>query len=88
MMERYLVILATALVALIGFTAALTARYVATQSLVEPAADIAVVVGAADRLSGAIRIPTISAEAPASFNAEPFWMFHEYLARTFPLVPK
>ena len=85
-MKKLLVILATALVLMAGFGVVLTARYVSTQSPAAPAAEITVPAGAADRLSGAIRIPTISAEDPAAFDGEPFRTFHAYLAKAFPLV--
>src|SRR5919106_1105019 len=85
-MKKLLLILATALVLLVGFGVVLTARYVSTQSPAEPAAEVAVAAGAAERLSGAIRIPTISAEDPAAFDAESFRTLHAYLAKAFPLV--
>jgi carboxypeptidase PM20D1 len=85
-MKKLLMILATALVLLVGSGVVLTARYASTQSPAEPAAEIAVAASAAERLSGAIRIPTISAEDPAAFDAESFRTLHAYLARAFPLV--
>lgn len=85
-MTKLLALLAAALVVLGGFGVVLTARYVSTQLAAAPAAEITVPAGAADRLSGAIRIPTISAEAPAAFDGEAFRTFHAYLAKAFPLV--
>jgi carboxypeptidase PM20D1 len=85
-MKKLLGILATAPVLLGGFGVVLTARYVSTQSAAAPAAEITVPAGAADRLSGAIRIPTISAEDPAAFDGEAFRTFHAYLGKAFPLV--
>jgi carboxypeptidase PM20D1 len=85
-MKKLLVIVTTALVLLVGFSVALTARYVSMQSPAEPAAEIAVPAGAAERLSGAIRIPTISAEDLSAFDPGPFRGFHAYLAKAFPLV--
>jgi carboxypeptidase PM20D1 len=85
-MRKVLLLLATALVLLSGFTVVLTARYVSAHSPVTPAPDIAIPPGAAERLSGAIRIPTISAEDPAAFDAGAFRRFHAYLQTAFPLV--
>lgn len=85
-MKKLLGLLATAPLLLTGFGVALTTRYVSTQSPAAPAAEITVPAGSADRLSGAIRIPTISAEDPATFDREPFRMFHAYLEKAFPLV--
>ena len=42
--------------------------------------------GAADRLAGAVRIPSVSHENPALFDAGPFRDLHGYLSRTFPRV--
>jgi carboxypeptidase PM20D1 len=85
-MKKLLGILAIALVLLGGFGVVLTARYVSTLSPEAPAPEITVPAGAADRLSGAIRIPTISAEDAAAFDGEPFRTLHAYLANAFPLV--
>ena len=85
-MKKLLGILATAPVLLAGFGVVLTARYVSTQSAAAPAAEITVPAGAAGRLSGAIRIPTISAEDGAAFDGELFRTFHAYLEKAFPLV--
>ena len=85
-MKKLLLIVPTAFVLLVGFSVVLTARYVSTQSPAEPAAEIAVAAGAAERLSRAIRIPAISAEEPGAFDGEAFRTFHAYLAKAFPLV--
>jgi carboxypeptidase PM20D1 len=85
-MRKLLGLLATAVVLLVGFTAVVTARYVSKQLPVTPAAGITLRPGAAERLSGAIRIPTISAENPGVFDADAFRMFHAYLQNSFPLV--
>lgn len=77
---------ATGLALLAGLGVVLTASYVSTQLPASPAPEIAVPPGAADRLAGAIRIPTISAEDPAAFDAEAFQRFHVYLQSAFPLV--
>lgn len=85
-MRKFLLLFLTALVLLAGFSVVLTARYVSIQSPAMPVPDIAVRAGAAERLSGAIRIPTISAEDAAAFDGEAFEKFHAYLENAFPLV--
>ena len=84
--KKLLAIAAAAPVLLAGFGVALTARYESVQSAATLAAEVTVPAGAADRLSGAIRIPTVSAEDPAAFDGEPFRSFHAYLEKAFPLV--
>lgn len=85
-MKRLLAMLAGALALVAGFGVVLTVRYVSTQSPAAPAPEIAVAAGAAERLSGAIRIPTISAEDPREFDGDAFHRFHAYLEKAFPLV--
>jgi carboxypeptidase PM20D1 len=85
-MKKLLVILVTAVALLAGFGAVLTARYVSPPSSAEPAADTPVPADAADRLAGAIRIPTISVEDPTSFDGDAFRTFRAYLEKAFPLV--
>jgi carboxypeptidase PM20D1 len=85
-MRKLVLLLATGLVLLAGLGVVLTASYVSTRLPVSPAPEIAVPPGAADRLAGAIRIPTISAEDPAAFDAEAFQRFRVYLQAAFPLV--
>jgi carboxypeptidase PM20D1 len=85
-MKTLVVMLGTALMLLAGFSAVLTARYVSTQSPAAPALETPIPAGAPDRLAGAIRIPTISGEDPASFHGEEFRTFHTYLEKAFPRV--
>ena len=85
-MKKLLLTLAGALVLMAGFAVALTARYVSTQFHGTPGLETAVAAGAADRLSDAIRIQTISAEDPQQFDGEAFRHFHAYLEKAFPLV--
>jgi carboxypeptidase PM20D1 len=59
---------------------------VSIQSTATPAPEIAVPAGAGQRLAGAIRIPTISAEDPESFDGDAFRTFRDYLEGAFPLV--
>ncbi len=40
----------------------------------------------AEKLSGALQIPTISPEESSDFSPEPFRQFHQYLEEKFPLV--
>jgi carboxypeptidase PM20D1 len=85
-MRKFLRLLAVAFVLLVGLTVVLTARYVSIQSPVTPAPDVAIPEGAAERLAGALRIATISAEDPAAFDAEAFRALHAYLQVAFPRV--
>jgi carboxypeptidase PM20D1 len=78
--------LAAAFLVLFGFGFARTARYGTVQPAVEPARVVDIPEGAAERLAGAIRIPTISRETPVAFNAEPFRALHAYLETAFPRV--
>ena len=85
-MKKLLLLIATAFVLTAVLTVVLTARYVATDTPVPPADDIALPSGAAERLASAIRIPTISAEDEAAFNAAAFADLHGYLQSAFPRV--
>jgi carboxypeptidase PM20D1 len=85
-MRKVLLLFATSFVLLAGFSVVLTARYVSIQSPAMPAPDVVVPAGAADRLSGAIRIRTISPEEPSAFDADAFERFHGYLESAFPRV--
>src|SRR5918994_6962712 len=85
-MKQFFLIFGLALVLFIGFTAALTARYDSVQSLVEPVPAVTIPDGAAQRLAGSLRIPTISSEDPAAFDAEAFRALHAYLQTAFPRV--
>jgi carboxypeptidase PM20D1 len=85
-MKKLLLLIGTAIALTAGFTGALTARYVPPDTPVPPADEVAVPSGAAERLAGAIRIPTISAEDEAAFNAAAFADLHGYLQSAFPRV--
>ena len=85
-MKKLLVVFAAAIVLVAGFSAVLTARYISTQGPAMPAPEIAVPAGAAERLAGAIRIPTISSEDPDAFDGDAFRTLHAYLEQAFPLV--
>jgi carboxypeptidase PM20D1 len=85
-MTKLLAILTAALVLLVGFSGVLTARYVSSQTPPTPAREVRVPAGAADRLAGAIRLQTVSAGEPTTFDGEAFRTFHLYLEKAFPLV--
>lgn len=85
-MKRILFLLGSAIAVLVVFTVVLTARYDSPQQQVAETGAIAVRTGATERLANAIRIPTISAEDPAPFDAGAFRTFHEYLSTAFPHV--
>lgn len=75
-----------AFIALSAVTLAYTVRGETPNLPLAPAPVIAVPTGAAERLAGAIRIPTISAEDPAAFSGQAFHGLHAYLQRAFPRV--
>src|SRR5687768_8417886 len=54
------------------------------QVLVRPAPDIMIPDGAAARLAGAVRIPTVSHADSAAFDAAAFTALHDYLQKQFP----
>jgi carboxypeptidase PM20D1 len=85
-MRKMLLSFAAAIVLLAAFSVVLTARYGSTQTPPSPVPEVAVDPGAAERLAGAIRIRTISADSPDAFDGEPFQKFHAYLETAFPLV--
>jgi carboxypeptidase PM20D1 len=78
---------ALALALLIAVLLVRTLRFTSRQVPVEPGAVVTVdVTAAAERLAGALRILTVSAEDPAARDEEAFSSFHSYLARSFPNV--
>ena len=83
---RHLLLVVTALLLLVGFALARTARYESPQPVVESAPDISIPEGAAERLAGAVRIPTISHEDPSEFDAGAFRSLHAYFEAEFPQV--
>ena len=85
-MKNFLRMVGLGLALFVGYTVAVTARYVLTQPPVEPVPEVAVPDGAARRLAGSLRIPTISSEDPAAFDAEAFRALHAYLQAAFPRV--
>jgi carboxypeptidase PM20D1 len=79
-------LLGYAIAVLIVFSIVLTARYDSVRARVEPAPSVTIADGASERLAGAIRIQTVSAEDPAAFDAEAFAQLHAYLQSAFPRV--
>jgi carboxypeptidase PM20D1 len=63
-----------------------TVRYRSIEPLAESATEVAIPEGAAERLAGSIRIPTISHEDPADFDPKAFQALHAYLGAEFPRV--
>jgi carboxypeptidase PM20D1 len=84
--RKILLPLGAAVVLLVGFTLARTAFYESTQPAVDPLPDMAIPEGAAERLAGSLRIPTLSHEDPDAFDAEAFQALHAYLQEAFPRV--
>jgi carboxypeptidase PM20D1 len=83
-MRRVVWIFGAALLSLIVLTVMLTARYRSYASTVTPDLAAPISAGAAERLAGAIRIRTLSAEDPAEFDSTAFASLHAYLETAFP----
>jgi carboxypeptidase PM20D1 len=86
LLRTALILIAGAAGLVIALATVRTARLGSAQASGEPVPDLAIREGAADRLGGAIRIPTISHEDPARFDAEAFPALHAYLQKSFPQV--
>jgi carboxypeptidase PM20D1 len=85
-MRTFFLLLGAALVLFVGFAVAVTGRYESAQPPVQPAPEVAIPNGAAERLAGSLRIRTISSEDSAAFDAEAFRTSHTYLQLAFPRV--
>jgi carboxypeptidase PM20D1 len=85
-MRKLLLLTAAAIVLTAGFAVVLTARYVAGDSPVAPATDVAIPAGAAERLANAIRFRTISGDDATEVDAGAFAGLHGFLHTAFPLV--
>jgi carboxypeptidase PM20D1 len=85
-MRKIFLLLGFAFAVLVAFSVVLTARYETVQPPVTPAPNVAIPKAAAERLADAIRIPTISDEDPAAFDADAFRTMHAYLQTAFPRV--
>src|SRR5262245_42696670 len=73
-------------VLLAGIALARTSRYASVSSAFDMPTETAIPEGAAERLAGSIRFPTISHDDPAAFDAQAFLGLHVYLAEVFPQV--
>jgi carboxypeptidase PM20D1 len=71
---------------LIGFVLVRTVASSPAPTAAPPAALVAIAETAAERLAGAVRVPTIAHEDPAAFDREAFRDLHAYLNRAFPRV--
>ncbi len=85
-MQRLLLLLGSAILVLAGVVVVRTLRFQSVQAEVEPVPEVATLPGAAERLAGAVRIPTISPEDSAAFDAEAFRALHAHLRAEFPRV--
>ena len=86
MLRKLVLVLVAAVVVFVGVTVAHTVRAASAAPAVAPAPHVPIPEGAAERLAGAVRIPTISAEDPAAFDADAFRALHAYLQESFPRV--
>ena len=73
-----------AILVLAVVTPACTASDDSNRAAVDPAPEILIPDGAADRLAGAVRIATISHADTAAFDAAAFNALHDYLEKHFP----
>ena len=85
-MKKSLLLPGAALLLLVGPAVVVTARYRPAPLEVPPAPAVAIPHGAAERLAGSLRIPTVSSEDPAAVNADAFGALHAYLRSAFPRV--
>jgi carboxypeptidase PM20D1 len=85
-MKKLALALLAALVLLLAVTLVRTARFGVEEAAVPRAAAFTAPAGAAGRLAEAIRIPTISHEDSARFDAAAFAAFHALLRARFPRV--
>jgi carboxypeptidase PM20D1 len=83
---RLLAVLGASFALVAGITVVETARYDSVETQVGPASRVGVSAGAAERLAGALRIPTISSEDPAALDGHGFKALHAYLEAAFPRV--
>ena len=85
-MKKILLGIAAAVLLLSGVGLARTARFLPAETPITPLPEIAIDDRAAERLAGAIRIPTISHEDSEAFDAAAFQSLHAYLGTEFPNV--
>ena len=85
-MSRLLRILAAAVVLLAGVILIRTMLLRSAGPAADPAPDVVVPAGAAERLAASLRIRTISHEDTSAFDGEAFQAFHAHLRTAFPRV--
>ncbi|HET7295293.1 MAG TPA: M20 family peptidase [Vicinamibacteria bacterium] len=85
-MTKLLLLLGVAFALLAVVVAVRTARYESGAPPVEPAPEVALPEGAAERLAGSLRFATLSHEDPAAFDGEAFRALHAYLQAAYPRV--
>ena len=85
-MRKLLLLLGAGVVLLTGLILVRTARHRSAGSAAQPAPTVPIPEGAAERLAGSLRIPTISHEDPAALDADAFRALHVYLHASFPRV--
>lgn len=83
-MKKTLIVLALAVVALLGAMVGITAVQESRQLAVAPIEPLAIDDGAPARLARAIRFRTLSHEDPASFDGAPFLALHGFLETAYP----
>jgi carboxypeptidase PM20D1 len=83
---RKVLLLAGTIASLIGFSQLRASGDRRTQTNIESAPLVAIRDGAAARLAGAIRIPTVSHDEASGFDSEAFQSLHTYLQLAFPRV--
>lgn len=85
-MKKAFLLVGAVLAVLVTVSVVLTARYDSRLPRVTPVPSVTIRNGAAERLAGAIRIPTMSTEDPSAFDGNAFQRFHAYLGMAFPRV--
>jgi carboxypeptidase PM20D1 len=84
--KRLLTFVLLAGLGLVGVALGRAASFGSNASPVESIPEVAILEGAAERLAGSLRFPTISPEDPSAFDAEAFGSLHAYLETSFPEV--
>ena len=85
-MKKIAILLGVTVVLMAGLAFVRTLRYQPSAPAVVPAPAVTLTAAAVERLAGSIRIPTISHEDPAAFDAAAFRALHDHLEAGFPRV--
>lgn len=85
-MRKLVLVIAATAVVVAGIVLVRTAMHRSTRPAVERARMLAMREGAAERLAGAIRIPSISHEDAAALDGAAFRALHAYFQTAFPAV--